>query len=289
MPDYQEPNKREYPSTYIVQDRQSEKELQRLTIQDQLATRAMGGVLPEQNNPAAFHRVLDIGCGTGSWVIQTAQEYPTMRLAGIDISKKMIEYARAQAMERQVANHTEFAIMDATLILEFPPDFFDLVNLRFGASFVRTWEWPKIISEMQRVSRPGGIVRITDVELSQQSSSPALLQLLEMLMRAFFRAGNYFTESHDGITAHLAHTLTQYGCQNVQTRVTTFEYRASTPEWQAFYDDMALAFQTLRPFLQRRGSVAEDYDAIYQQALAEMQQPDFYTTWHYLTAWGSTL
>jgi ubiquinone/menaquinone biosynthesis C-methylase UbiE len=286
MPDYQEPNKHEYSSTYIVQDRQSEKELKRLTIQDQLATKAMGGVLPEQTNPESFQRILDIGCGTGNWVIQIAQEYPNMKLAGIDISKKMIEYARTQALEQQVADRTEFAVMDATLILEFPPDFFDLVNLRFGASFVRTWEWAKLLSEMQRVLHPNGIVRITDVELSHQSSSPALLQLLEMLMHAFFRAGHYFAEAHDGITAHLASILTRHGCQNVQTRTITFEYRAATPEWQAFYDDMALAFQTLRPFLQKRGCTDENYDAIYQQALAEMKHPDFYATWHYLTVWG---
>lgn len=288
MPEPQEPNRHEYSSTYIVQDRQSEKELKRLTIQDQLATRAMGGVLPEQADPAAFQRVLDIGCGTGSWAIQMAQTYPTMKLAGIDISKKMIEYARAQAASQQVADRIEFAVMDALLILEFPPDFFDLVNLRFGASFVRTWEWPKLLDEMQRVLRPGGTVRITEVELAHQSTSPALLQLLETLICAFYQAGNYFEQVPTGITAHLPRILTQYGCQNVQSRTSTFEYVAGTPEWQAFYDDMTLAFQTLRPFLQRRGCAPKDYDMIYQQALSEMQQPDFRATWHYLTIWGST-
>jgi ubiquinone/menaquinone biosynthesis C-methylase UbiE len=287
MSDSQEPRQHEYSSTYIVQDRQSEKELKRLAIQDQLTTGAMGGVLPEQANPSAFHRTLDIGCGPGSWVIQTAQMYPTMSLDGIDISKPMIEHARAQAAVHQVADRVSFHVMDALLILEFPPNSFDLVNLRFGASFVRTWEWPKLLSEMQRVLRPDGIVRITDVELAHQSSSPALLQLLEMLISAFFRAGNYFEQAPSGITSHLARILTKYGCQSVQTKAYTLEYRAGTPEWQAFYDDMALAFQTLRPFLQRRGCLSEDYDAIYQQALIEMQQPDFHATWNYLTAWGN--
>lgn len=41
------PRRSENPSTYMVQDRKSEKELARLTIQDRLLTAVMGGVLPE--------------------------------------------------------------------------------------------------------------------------------------------------------------------------------------------------------------------------------------------------
>jgi tRNA G46 methylase TrmB len=128
MSDSQQPHKYKHPSTYIVQDRQSEKELRRLTIQDQLTTKIMGGVLPEQDNPLAFQHILDIGCGTGNWAIQTARTYPTISLAGIDISKPMIEHARAQAAVQQVADRTEFRVMDALLILEFPS------NIRYGQS-----------------------------------------------------------------------------------------------------------------------------------------------------------
>lgn len=35
--------------------------------------------------------------------------------------------------------------------------------------------------------------------------------------------------------------------------------------------------------------LSKDYDAIYQQALKEMQQSDFYVTWNFLTAWGTSL
>lgn len=39
------PPKNEHPSTYVVQDRQDKDELARLTIQDQLITKSMSGVL----------------------------------------------------------------------------------------------------------------------------------------------------------------------------------------------------------------------------------------------------
>jgi len=41
------------------------------------------------------------------------------------------------------------------------------------------------------------------------------------------------------------------------------------------------------PFLQKWGCATEDYDAVYQQALIEMQQPDFRAIWPIITAWGT--
>ncbi len=271
--------------TYAAQD--NEKELARLAIQDQALTVAMGGVLPEQPNPMALHRVLDVACGTGGWAIEAAKTYPTMSLVGIDISQQMIEYACTQAKAHQVNDRVNFRVMDALLILEFPAAFFDLVNLRFGISFLRTWDWPKMLSELLRVTRPGGIVRVTDTQIISQSTSSALLQLFEMMQSALFQAGHLFTQEHTGMTSHLARLLNQYGCQQVQTKAHVMEYRAGTAEGKAFCEDMRLVFQTVRPFIQKWGYASKDYEAIYQQALEQMRQPDFHATWNMLTAWGS--
>jgi hypothetical protein len=72
-----EPQKKEQPSTYFVQDRQSEQELARLAIQDRLITAGMGGVLSEQSDPTSLQRVLDVGCGTGA--VLSKQPEPTQR------------------------------------------------------------------------------------------------------------------------------------------------------------------------------------------------------------------
>src|SRR5436853_5817963 len=92
----------ETPSTYMVQDRKDQRELTRLMIQDHIITVSIGGVLPEQVDPTAFHRVLDVGCGTGGWLIEAARTYPTMSLIGIDISQRIIKYARDQAQAHHV-------------------------------------------------------------------------------------------------------------------------------------------------------------------------------------------
>jgi len=66
--------------------------------------------------------------------------------------------------------------------------------------------------------------------------------------------------------------------KQVQTREHLLTYRAGTPEGDHFAQDMAHSFHTVRPFLHKWTKVPTDYDDLYQQALQEMQQPDFEAT-----------
>lgn len=286
MPLAPEP-KREQPSTYVVQDRSNLEELNRLRVLDRMFTAGMGGVLPEQPDPTVFPHVLDVGCGTGGWLIELAQTTPTcIRLVGVDASRTFIEYARAQAEAAQVSDRVEFHVADALRMLEFPSKYFDLVNHRAAVSWLRTWDWLKLLQEYQRVCRPEGVVRITEPEWPSAQSSPALLRLTELSAQAFHLAGHYFTPTRDGITSKLAHLLQQYGLQQVQTRAHTLEFHAGTPAWQSLFEHNKLGFRTLLPFLHKWMRVPEDYEEIYQQMLSEMRQPDFVATWNLLTAWG---
>ena len=287
MPTPTEPQ-REHPSTYVVQDRSNEEELTRLKVLDQMVTKSMGGVLPEQPDSTTFQRVLDIGCATGGWLIEVAKTYPSISLlVGVDISNKMLDYARTQAEAQQVSDRVQFASMDALRMLEFPSNYFDLVNLRFTVGWLRTWDWPKLLQEVQRVTRPGGVIRLTEGEMVGESTSAALLRLYELLPETFSRAGHLFTPTSNGLTSQLAPLLNQSGLQNVQTRAHAVVYRAGTPQGQLFHEDMKYTYRTLLPFLRKWTHIPEDYEAIYQQMLSETQQPDFVATWDLLTAWGN--
>lgn len=288
MTNFMDQPKSEKPSTYVVQNRSSEKELRRLTVQDRTVTVSMGGVLPEQPDPMSIYSVLDVGCGTGGWMIEAARCYPHMSLVGIDISKRMIDYARAQAEDAQVAARVEFRTMDALQMLEFRGNTFDLVNLRFGSSFVRKFEWRKILEEMLQVARPGGIVRVVETEAATQSTSKALEEFCDMLARALSQAMHLFEPKPDGLTSHLPELLELhgYGCEQIQKRVQTLEFRAGTPEGQGYCEDMQYLMQTLRPFIEKHGCLRENYDAICQQAREDMQRPDFRAVWQVMTVWG---
>lgn len=280
---------REHPSTYIVQDRSNVEEMKRLESQDEMLTASMGGVLPGLTDPGSLQRVLDVGCGTGGWLIKTAQTYPTIKkLVGADISDRMLEHARHQAKAQQLDGRVHFYTMDALRMLEFPESSFDLVNQRAGASWLRTWEWNKILVEYQRVCRPGGIIRITECE-NIESNGPALTKLASISIEAYYHAGRLFTQSSDGLTSQLARLLKQHRLQNVQTQIHDMVYRAGTVEGQLFYEDTLHFFRLILPFFQKWTRVPSDYEEIYQQALKEMQEPGFVATWRWLTVWGTRL
>jgi ubiquinone/menaquinone biosynthesis C-methylase UbiE len=283
----------ELASTYFVQDRNSQEELGRLILQDRMTTTVMGGVLPEQGDPSKFRRVLDIGCGPGGWLLEVAQAYPQIeKLYGIDISSMIIHHARQQAEQQNMMTgpkeRVEFLSMDALLVLEFPHDFFDLVNFRFGVSFMRQWDWPKMLSEMNRVTRTGGIVRIVDGETNVLfSESKALSQFYELMTRALFRAGHLFKEERSGLIDELPGLLVRSGFQKIETRESVIEYRAGTELGDTWIKDVMYMFRTFRPFLHRYGCDPKDCDEICKQATQDMQQPGFTASYRLVTTWAT--
>jgi ubiquinone/menaquinone biosynthesis C-methylase UbiE len=281
-------SKNEHPSTYFVEDRSNREEMNRLQIQDHLYTASMGGVLPEQPDPTRFQRVLDVGCGTGNWLIELAQTVPSCtRLVGVDVSLKFIEYAREQAKDAQVSDRVEFHVADALRLLEFPDKSFDLVNHRLASSWLRTWDWRKLLQEYRRVCRPGGVVRITEYEGMGTNNSPASSRFGELSSAALYQAGHFFTPTNEGMTGELVHLFEQHGLRQVRTRLSPLEYHAGTPEWQGFFENSKLFGRTILPFLRKWTRVPDDYEEIYQQMLCEMLQPDFVATWCLVTVWGT--
>jgi ubiquinone/menaquinone biosynthesis C-methylase UbiE len=278
--------KREHPSTYFVQDRSNLQELERVRLQDEMLTHMMGGVLPEQPDPTLFREVLDVGCGCGGWLIEAAKSYPTMkRLAGVDVSGKMIEYARERAQAEGVADRVEFYVMDALRLLEFPDDSFDLINQRLGGSYLRTWDWPNLLQKYQRVIRAHGTIRITESDVFH-SNTPAFTQLSDIFLTTLFKAGHFKTQQMDGLMHTLAPLLEQQGFQQVQTRPHLMRYPAGTYEGKLFAEDAKHAFRTLAPFFRKWTRLPDNYEELYQQTLIEMKQPDFVGAWNMLTVWG---
>ena len=269
----------EHPSTYMVQDRSNETEIERLRIQDALVTSGMGGVLPEQDDPERFRSVLDVGCGTGGWLIEAAQKYPTMeRLVGVDVSQKMIDFAREQAAAAGVADRVEFSVMDALRMLEFPDESFDLINQRFGLSYIRTWDWGKLLQEYQRVSRDG-VIRIVDTEVLHETTSLCTRRLGEMLQGAFYRAGHFATNSPTGFL-EAAQSALQKQLRTITKHDFRIEYRGLTRSALHLRSDYEHGGKTIRPFLLKWGQIPKDYDEVLKQSLDDMLQEDFFAAHH---------
>jgi ubiquinone/menaquinone biosynthesis C-methylase UbiE len=216
-----------------------------------------------------------------------ARTYPTVEtLWGGDISGKILDYARHKAAEQQLANRVRFQTMDALRVIEFPNGAFDLVNLRLGTSWLRTWEWKKLLVECRRVCRPGGTIRVTEGNIVIENNSPALTKLNAISLAAVSHSGRLFTHSGDGLINELERLMTQHCIEQVQTQTHILTFRAGTSEGHYFSEDMERFYRVAVPFFQKWVRLPDDYQQLYQQAKREMQQPDFFATWTFLIIWG---
>ncbi len=282
-------NSREQPNTYAIQD-VAKNEVLRLQLLDRTATVGMGGVLSEQPASLSLQRVLDVGCGTGGWLIALAQQHPEIpMLIGVDAHRPLIEYARSQAEAAGVSARVEFHIADALRMLEFPTDYFDLVNHRFAWSWLRTWDWPKLLQEYQRVARPDGIVRITEATTAiAPPSFPAYNVLARLVMEAMSASGQAFHEgmhASEAIFGALPSLLQKHELEDVQMRTYHIEHRADETG-RIFFEINKLSFQNVLPFLRKWIRLPDDYDRCLQEMLQEIQRPDFILNWEVTTIWG---
>ena len=282
----------ENQGTFFLKNKPNREESLRAQNEDQMLTRAMGGPLAEQADANSLKHVLHIACGSGAWTIEAAQRYPEMSLVGIDNNPQIIDYAHENAVAARVAKRVKFQVMDALLPLDFPDACFDLVNIRLGVTFIRTWEWPSLIAEMLRVIRPGGVMRLTDPQIAHENKgptdNPGIARLHAALICALYHAGHLFKEDTTGITAHLPSLLTRFGCKDVQTKEYAVELRAGTSEWQDYYNNALRVMQGESAFLEKWGCFSDDFDALYQQVVAEMLKLDYHMSWNFLTVWGRT-
>lgn len=280
--------RRKQSGTYGVQSRSNDEEMQRLQLQNRLINIGLGGLLPEQPDAVRFTSVLDVGCGTGGWLIELAKTYPNIsRLTGVDINDKMLVSARAQAAAEGVGDRVSFVAMDAIRALEFPDTSFDLINQRLGMSWLRTWDWPQLLQEYLRVSLPGGTIRVTEMDfMPVQSTSSAQLQLCKLMVKASYQAGHLFQQMGNSLIRELPALLSRNGVRNVQTHPYVLETHAGTLEGQLMAEDMQRLFRVTKAFLNKWVHLPDDYDEIHQRMGREMSEPGFMTIANFLTAWG---
>lgn len=108
---------------------------------------------PDLLNLYSDAQLLEVGAGTGLSIAEMPED---IRITGIDLSRKMLDQAHKR-MAKNGRTDVRLLKMDATR-LEFPDDSFDRV---LAAYFVSTVPEPvKVLREMKRVCKPGGIILV---------------------------------------------------------------------------------------------------------------------------------
>ncbi len=268
-------------NTYII-DPESVAEIGRLIDQDRLITQAMGGLFPPDFDPSGVRRVLDVACGPGGWVQEVAYHYPEISVTGIDISSSLMRYADKLAKVQGLANAT-FQVVDATKRLPFADATFQVVNARFVNAFLPTWQaWRRLVSEMARVTAPGGLLRLTEADDPGLTNSPAF----ERMKALTLQAGQLDKRPYP-ITPSLRRLLREVGCQKLCSQAYALCFSSEEAGFQGHYENCRVLFQLLHRFLIKKGvATQEDLNRLYEQILCEMRAEDFAGIWYLFSAWG---
>lgn len=116
--------------------------------------------------PAIRHRIIElspahvaeIGCGTGRNIILLARKMPHTRFTGLDISRQMLDFAKAKARKAGIADKVQFVLDDAS-----SADIGISVDLAFFSySLSMIPDWKSALHQAAKVLAPGGTLLIVD-------------------------------------------------------------------------------------------------------------------------------
>ncbi|MGL4594810.1 MAG: ubiquinone/menaquinone biosynthesis methyltransferase [Thermoguttaceae bacterium] len=169
--------------------------------------------------------ILDICCGTGELTLALSHQLSMLQqnreLFGIDFSPKMIEIAQQKrskmeqriSIKKKIADSSasfemvspHFSVGDA-MSLNFPSEMFSASVVAFG---IRNVVDPNVaMSEMVRVTRPGGIVAILEFAMPT-------FPVFSLLYRCYFRSilpkiGQMLSRSQDQAYHYLSESVYQF-------------------------------------------------------------------------------
>ncbi|MBE9044439.1 methyltransferase domain-containing protein [Pleurocapsales cyanobacterium LEGE 10410] len=169
-------------------------------------------------NYQAGESLLEIGCGAGAVLGILGRAFPGLRLAGIDLSDKQIEYAKNHLGNLNLSN-LDLRVGDAAR-LPWQNNQFDRL---YAIWFLEHLPDPlQVLQEANRVLKPGGTITLTETDyrtilITPESSDYRYLMdsLCELLLQA--KGNPYMGQS-------LATLLNQAGFERVNNQPVSFHY-----------------------------------------------------------------
>ncbi|KAG0782211.1 hypothetical protein G6F62_006769 [Rhizopus arrhizus] len=135
-----------------------EEEQQRLTAQH-FAFKELynGNILRSVSENLDFEKgisVLDVGCGSGAWIMDMTHDYPNCTFHGCDIVDTTNKILKIDQFTFKLGNVVQG--------LPYEDNVFDFVHMRFFIFALRKEEWPIAIKELIRVTKSGGMLQLME-------------------------------------------------------------------------------------------------------------------------------
>jgi SAM-dependent methyltransferase len=209
--------------------------------------------------------ILDVGCGTGIWAMDMAQQFPQAHIIGVDIA--------LTSLPRVLPETCLFAHADILQGLPFPSHQFDFTHQRLLVLAIPALRWPDVVQELVRVTRPQGWIELLEVGTTVHQAGPATERLLGWVREISQALGIDLT-----MVTRLADLLKQAGCQAVEAQdlpVPLGSWAGRSGEMLKL--DTLRVFQALRP---RTTLPPAEFEAMLNAAADEWERNRAWYVFH---------
>ncbi|GCE15859.1 class I SAM-dependent methyltransferase [Tengunoibacter tsumagoiensis] len=217
--------------------------------------------------------ILDVGCGTGIWVRELAQEFPNAHVTGVDLEVSTISASSLLNCHYVSANVVQG--------LPFPDQQFDFVHQRLLVAALPAKDWPRAVSELVRVTKKGGWVELVDAADAFVKTGP----LTEKMM-GWWRLAGAKTGFDASQLTRLDLFLLNAGLQSVKQEVVPVPLSWGGHVGDLMGKDMLAIFGNLRALVCTRLQLVSQKE--FDQTLDALptEWAAYQTQFHFFVAYG---
>ncbi|TDL25799.1 S-adenosyl-L-methionine-dependent methyltransferase [Rickenella mellea] len=120
------------------------------------------------------NRVLDLGCGTGTWIIAAAKEWPNTAFVGFDIADIQPDLTQKKMEIGDLHKRITWVHGNFLERLPFLDEEFEFVRIHDIGLGVPEDEWQDVIEEVARVLKPGGVLEVMEYDIIFPCADPPI-------------------------------------------------------------------------------------------------------------------
>ncbi|CAI2182628.1 19202_t:CDS:2 [Funneliformis geosporum] len=134
-------------------------------------------------------KVLDVACGSGTWLLDMSTNYENSHFVGLDF-----QAIYPQEIKPSNLNFIEADILDG---LPFSDNEFDFVHQSTMTNVLKRSQWDFVLSELIRVTKPGGYIEISETIYTFNDYGPIMQKLFNSLYSSLLKQNVDFNVIHD--------------------------------------------------------------------------------------------